>query len=59
MSDKWAEKLASYPEPTNRKELAAWLGLTAQCGHWCPKVNSGSAEMRKLLKKGHSFFMDT
>ena len=55
MCEERAAKLASYQEPTNRKELAAWLGITAQCGQWYPEVNSGSAEIRKLLKKDVPF----
>ena len=51
MSDERAEKLANYPEPTNRKELAAWIGLAAQCNAWSPKVNQASSGMRQLLKK--------
>ena len=51
MCDERAEKLWTYPEPTNRKELAAWLGLAAQCSQWFPEINVGSREMRIFLKK--------
>ena len=51
MSDERAEKLANYPEPTNRKELAAWIGLAAQCNSWFPEVNQASSGMRQLLMK--------
>ena len=55
MCEKWAAKLAAYPEPTNRTDLAAWLGLTSQCGQWYPEVNNGSTEMCKLLNKDIPF----
>ena len=55
MSDERAEKLRSYPEPTNRRELAAWVGLAAQCSSWFPEVNQASFKMRQLLKKDVQF----
>ena len=55
MSDERADKLRSYPEPTNRKELAAWVGLAAQCNSWFPEVNQASYKMRQLLKKDREF----
>ena len=51
MTDEHAEKLATYPEPTNRKELAAWIGLSAQCNSWFPEINQASHGMCQLLKK--------
>ena len=56
MSDERAEKLATYPEPTNRRELAAWIGLAAQCNSWFSrdKTRQGSG-MRQLLKKDRQF----
>ena len=55
MSDERAEKLATYPEPTNRKELAAWIGLSAQCNSWFPEINQASHNMRQLLRKDREF----
>ena len=46
-----AETLRNCPEPSNRKELAAWMGLEAQCSQWFLDINAGSKEMRKLSKK--------
>ena len=51
MCSERADKLAMFPESTNRKELAAWVGLAAQCTAWFPEVNSSSTGMRQLLKK--------
>ena len=53
-----AEKLALFPELTSRKELAAWIGLAAQCQAWFPEVNSSSTGMRQLLKKDIPFVWD-
>ena len=55
MSDERAEKLATYPEPTNRKELAAWIGLSALCNSWFPEINQASHNMRQLLRKDREF----
>ena len=55
MSDERAEKLATYPEPTNRRELAAWIGLSVQCNSWFPEINQASHGMRQLLKKDQEF----
>ena len=55
MSNEHADKLRAYPEPTNRKELAAWVGLAAQCNAWFPEINQASYNMRQLLKKDREF----
>ena len=55
MSDERADKLANYPEPSNRKELSTWIGLAAQCNAWFPEVNQASSGMRQLLKKDTEF----
>ena len=59
MSDERAEKLATYPEPTNRKELGSLdRPLSPVQFSWFPEINQASHGMRQLLKKDSRVCMD-